>query len=170
MVLRLDFRRAVWSVPAFLLNILFLGTSHVLSRFPIQYWALYVYITVNLSLPFNGDVQAFYDMASSVLAILMISLSLLAFRRQGLRVAIVRTLQICSVSFLPLGIEIFFFDHSEWNLHVTEFQASYNLVPWFTNADLFFTMLLLFGTTALLNARVTRSVLPSSESSRCEEM
>ncbi len=166
----MEFHRAAWFVPAFLLNILFLGTSHVLSRFPIQYWALYVYITVNLSLPFNGDIQAFYDAASSLLATLMISLSLLAFRRQGIRGAILHTLQICSLTFLPLGIEIFFFDHPEWNLHVTELQVSYNLVPWFTNADLFFTMLLLFGTTALLNARVTRSVLPSSESSRCEEM
>jgi hypothetical protein len=42
-----------------------------------------------------------------------------------------------SLSVLPLGLEIFVFDHAEFNLHVITSQVGTALV-WFTNADLLY--------------------------------
>ncbi len=138
---RLEFRRTAWFVPAFLLNILFMGTSHVLSRLPISYWALYQDTMSYLSAPFGGDIQSLYDFASILLCLTMAGLCYTAFRRGGGETALLRTVQISSLSFLPLGVEIFLFDHSEWNLTVAKLQVEYGLFPWLTNANLFIIVL-----------------------------
>lgn len=118
---------------------------------------MYVYITAKLSLLFQGDIQAFYDYSSLVLTILLVVLVYLGYHDQGFKRAFLSVLQICSVSFFPLGIEILIFDYAEWNLHVTKFQADYNIIPWFSNAYLFFSSMTLFFGATLLKWYLLRS-------------
>ena len=153
MTSKTDFRRSAWFVPVLLLNVLFLGTSHVLSRLPIAYWALYEDLMAYLSRPFGGDIQSLYDFSSALLIIAMLILAYLAFRQSGAKEGVLRALQVGSVSLLPLGTEVFFFDHSEWTDSVTRFQIQYGIVPWFTNADLFALALVLTSLTTFLTIR-----------------
>lgn len=147
---RLDFTRAAWFVPAFFLNVLFLGTSHAMRHLPLPYWEMYAYLTAKSSLAFGGNVQEFYDIASLVLSVALVVLSYWAFRDRGWPKATVLVLQIASLSFIPLGLEVLLFDYKEWFLHVTWVQAEYNIVPWFTNADFFFVVVAVFGMTLYL--------------------
>ena len=51
---------------------------------------------------------------------------------------------------MPLGIEIYFFDHGEWDLHVTQAQYYAGQAVEFTNADLFYCVVAIFTVTTLL--------------------
>ena len=146
-----------------LLNVLFMGTSHVVSHFPIQYWALYAFLTAKLAiLFFSGDIQTFYDAASFMLTLTMVVLGYLAFRGDGARNTALKVLQLCSASFLPLGIEIFLFDTAEWNMNFASFQRQYGIFPGFTNQDLFVTVLSLLVASVALD-RLSKSRGPFSE-------
>lgn len=68
-----------------------------------------------------------------------------------------KSVQIMALSVLPLGLEIFVFDHAEFNLHVTTSQVGTALV-WFTNADLLYTsaaVLLLTFALDLLSEKIS---------------
>lgn len=128
----------------FLLNILFLGTSHVLSYPPFPFFEAYNTVVGLMCSYFGLGLQQFYDYSSSVLVAILGLSATLRYHSLGLKGAFVCVTQILSLTFIPLGLEIFTFDHAEWGLHVTQFQAEYNVIPWFTNADLFFVSLFSF--------------------------
>jgi hypothetical protein len=66
------------------------------------------------------------------LAVFVISLVL--FWKRGIGVSVLRALQVTSLAVLPLGLEIFFFDRPEFNVHASDIQVQAGLA-WFTNAD-----------------------------------
>lgn len=166
--------RKVSLILVFLLNILFLGTSHALSYPPFPFYQTYNAIIAALC-AFSGlGLQSFYDFASSLLLAATIASASLRYRDLGLEGGLRKVAQVVSLALMPLGVEIFVFDNSEWNLHVTQFQATYNMLPWFTNADLFFVTITLFLTATLsgwhnilLNA--TRSRIGSRKRNELEE-
>ena len=55
-----------------------------------------------------------------------------------------RAIQISSVVVMTLPIEIYFGDPGQFNIWVTTSQITYNILPWFTNADLLYAMLFVF--------------------------
>ncbi len=144
------FRRAAWTIPAFFLNVLFLGTSHLLAHFPYSYWLLYVSVVIHIQLFFHLSIQQYYDYASMILTVMLLALAYVGFNRRGQFRALLKSAQILSATFIPLGLEILAFDNPEWGIHVTQFQADLNIIPWFTNADLFATAVSIFTATLFL--------------------
>lgn len=134
---RLSFRNSFWFIPAFFLNVLFLGTSHGLAHLPYGYWLLYVSIVIHIQLFFHLSIQQYYDYASFILTAILVPSAYFGFKDQGWRRALLKAGQILSAAIIPLGLEILVFDSSEWNVHAIQFQADYNIIPWFTNEDLF---------------------------------
>ncbi|MDG6921422.1 MAG: hypothetical protein JRN59_07830 [Nitrososphaerota archaeon] len=137
MTQRLAFRKAAWFIPAFFLNVLFLGTSHGLIHLPYSYWLLYASVVIHIQLFFHLSVQQYYDYASILLTVTLLLLAYVGFNDRGKFRAFLKVGQILSATFIPLGLEILAFDSSEWNIHMIQFQVDHNIVPWFTNADLF---------------------------------
>ncbi|MDG7010844.1 MAG: hypothetical protein JRN57_01865 [Nitrososphaerota archaeon] len=125
-------------MPALLLNVLFLGTSHVLSMFPLQYWALYMRIMGGLASLLHMEIQGVYDAVSFALLSLVFLLAYLGFRRGGRKRALFRAVQLCGLVAAPLGVEVFLFDRSEFFLPVTRFQVVYGVAPWLTNSVFIF--------------------------------
>ncbi|MDG6934734.1 MAG: hypothetical protein JRN68_08545 [Nitrososphaerota archaeon] len=152
--------RRTYLASILLLNILFLGTSHVLSYPPFPFYQTYNIIIAQLCSLFWMGLQEFYDFFSLLLALLLILSTSSRYQNLGAKKAFLNVAQVFSLALLPLGLEIFAFDHSEWNLHVTQFQADYGIFPWFTNADLFFVSTVMFVAVTLLKwspfLRITR--------------
>lgn len=137
-------------VSIFFLNVLFLGTSHVLSYPPFPFYRLYNVAMAGLCTFFGMDLQEFYDFSSFLLVLLLIVSVSARYRHTGAKTEALAVAQILSLTILPLELEIFAFDRSEWSLHFAQFQASYNIVPWFTNADLFFAASSVFALTLVI--------------------
>lgn len=136
-MVKLSLRKSLWFIPAFFLNVLFLGTSHGLTYLPYDYWFLYAWVVIHTQLLFRLSIQQYYDYASILLTAALLSLAYLGFEDRGKPRAFLKVSQILSVAFIPLGLEILAFDGSEWNIQATRFQIDYHILPWFTNADLF---------------------------------
>ncbi len=83
------------------------------------------------------------------LAIFLISLFL--FQRSGIGVSLLRALEITSLATLPLGLEIFFFDRFEFNMHASDIQVRVGLA-WFTNADVLILSSAILGITLFVEA------------------
>lgn len=73
------------------------------------------------------------------LAIFVIS-AVLFLRRNGFALSILRAVEITFLVILPLGIEIYFFDRGQFNIHASDIQAKIGLA-WFTNADVLYCSL-----------------------------
>jgi hypothetical protein len=69
------------------------------------------------------------------LAVFVISLFL--FQKSGIIVALLRAFEITPLTILPLGLEIFFFDGFQFNIHASDIQVLAG-IAWFTNADVLF--------------------------------
>jgi hypothetical protein len=80
-------------------------------------------------------------------AVFVISLSL--FQKRGIGVALLRAFEITSLTILPLGLEIFFFDRFELNIHASDIQVLAG-TAWFTNADVLFLSSAILGGTLLV--------------------
>lgn len=132
------------------LNVLFLGTSHLLAHLPYSYWLLYVSVVIHVQLFFHLSVQQYYDYASMLLTVMLLFLAYAGFNDRGQFRALLKTAQIVSATFIPLGLEILGFDNPEWGIHVTQFQVDHNIMPWFTNADLFAAAVSIFIVTLFL--------------------
>ncbi len=120
-------------------------------------------MVIHLQLFFHLSVQQYYDYASILLTAILLLLAYVGFNDRGKFRAFLKVGQILSATFIPLGLEILAFDNSEWNVHAAQFQADHNIMPWFTNAELFFGALVLFGVTTLLRWRT-----PWSETRRVD--
>jgi hypothetical protein len=73
-------------------------------------------------------------------------ISLFLFQKSGMGVALLRAFEITSLAILPLGLEIFFFDRFEFNIHASDIQVLAG-VAWFTNADVLFLSSVILGMT-----------------------
>lgn len=155
-------------VTIFLLNVLFLGTSHVISYPPFPLHGAYNATVALLCGIFGLGLQQFYDLASALLVAITAVSAFLRYRRLGLGGMLLKVAQVVSLIMLPLGLEIFAFDNLEWDLHVTQFQAAYGIIPWFTNADLFFTSLLLFVSATILTMALPNVRLVLEQAKRKE--
>jgi len=87
------------------------------------------------------------EVALFTAAVFVISLSL--FRKTGIGVSVVRAFEVTSLSVLPLGLETFFFDRPEFNLHASDIQAQTGL-GWFTNADVLLVSSTILGIAAFV--------------------
>jgi hypothetical protein len=76
-------------------------------------------------------------------------ISLILFQRSGMGVALLRAFEITSLTILPLGLEIFFFDRPQFNIHASDIQVLAGL-SWFTNADVLYLFSVILGTTLLV--------------------
>ena len=79
------------------------------------------------------------------------AISLFLFQRRGIRVAVLRAFEITSLTILPLGLEIFFFDRFEFNVHASDIQVLTG-VAWFTNADVLYLSSVILGIALLVEA------------------
>lgn len=135
-----------------LLNVLFLGTSHAISYPPFPFYQTYSAVIGDVCTFFGVGLQQFYDFSSFLLvALLIISVSA-RYRHAGAETRALAVSQLLSLTTMPLGVEILAFDRSEWYLHVTQFQADYNVIAWFTNADLFYSVVALFVASTLIKS------------------
>jgi hypothetical protein len=83
------------------------------------------------------------------LAVFVISLFL--FQKSGIRVALLRAFEITTLTILPLGLEIFFFDPFQFNIHASDIQVLAG-IAWFTNADVLFLSFAILGIALLVEA------------------
>jgi hypothetical protein len=83
------------------------------------------------------------------LAVFVISIFL--FRKRGMGVALLRAFEITSLTILPLGLEIFFFDRLEFNIHASDIQVLAG-TAWFTNADVLYLTSAILGVALLVEA------------------
>jgi hypothetical protein len=79
-------------------------------------------------------------------------ISLFLFQKSGIRVALLRAFEITSLTILPLGLEIFFFDRFEFNIHASDIQVLAGMA-WFTNADVLILSSAILGMAILVEAR-----------------
>jgi hypothetical protein len=79
-------------------------------------------------------------------------ISLFLFQKRGIGVALLRAFEITSLTILPLGLEIFFFDHFEFNIHASDIQVLAG-AAWFTNADVLFLSSAILGTALVVEVR-----------------
>jgi hypothetical protein len=79
-------------------------------------------------------------------------ISLFLFQKSGIGVALLRAFEITSLTILPLGLEIFFFDRPAFNIHASDIQVLAG-TAWFTNADV------LFLTSAILGIALSVEVM-----------
>jgi hypothetical protein len=80
----------------------------------------------------------------------------LLYRRDGPVKGFLRTLQLGSLALVPLCLDIPLFDPSEFDVHVTSLQEHYNVLPWFSNADMLATILAVFLATTFMLAVLGR--------------
>ena len=83
------------------------------------------------------EMKLFIDSEVIVFIVATFVISLLLFWRKGFWTALLRSIEITSVSILPLGIEIYLYDRSQFNIHASDIQVKMGLA-WFTNADLLY--------------------------------
>jgi hypothetical protein len=94
-----------------------------------------------------------YETVGLVAAVFLLSF-LLFYPKTKLSIALIRAFQITSTIILPLGIEIYLFDRSEFFVQSSVIQI-FTMFSWFTNADLLCSCVLIqsFATTYQLVAR-----------------
>jgi hypothetical protein len=87
---------------------------------------------------FSGiEMRFFIDYEVVVFTLLIFVISILLFRNKGWAVSILRAFEITSAAILPLGLEIYSFDHAEFNIHASAAQVKVGL-GWVTNADVLY--------------------------------
>lgn len=81
---------------------------------------------------------------------LSLAMLFLLFAVAARKHSILRGLQATSVMLMLLPVEIYLSDRVEFNINVTSFQRYFGVVPWFTNADLLLTALVVFSGAVVL--------------------
>jgi lysylphosphatidylglycerol synthetase-like protein (DUF2156 family) len=102
------------------------------------------------------EMRFFIDYEVVAFTLLIFVVSLLLFEKKGIGVSILRAFEITSAAVLPLGLDIYFFDHAEFNIHASAVQVKAGL-GWITNADvLYISSGILAVTLAIEAARYAR--------------
>ncbi len=159
------------------LNIYFAWTSHVgMARNFRHVSALYSFLVsevnsvtkLQLSIPGIGnffstlasntralgprsmlEMKLFIDCEVIAFTLATFVISLFLFRRRGLGVSILRAVEITFAAIFPLGIEIYFFDRGQFNIHASDIQGKIGLA-WFTNADVLYVSIAVLIFTILI--------------------
>ncbi|HYB04219.1 MAG TPA: hypothetical protein VED17_07145, partial [Nitrososphaerales archaeon] len=97
------------------------------------------------------EMKLFIDCEVIAFTLAIFVISLLLFRSRGLRLSIVRAMEITSATILPLGIEIYLFDRGQFNIHASDIQTKVGLA-WFTNADVLYVSTIVLVSTILIDA------------------
>lgn len=90
------------------------------------------------------------DLEAFALLIVLIGSSAWLSRSRGLGAALLRSAQVAAFCLVIFEVELALFDCSEFFIHVTDFQVSFNLIPWFSNADMLFSAVVLLATSTFL--------------------
>jgi hypothetical protein len=77
---------------------------------------------------------------------------------RGVGKALLRTAAFSSLSLMPLGIEVYFLDHGEFWIHVTNLQVTLNMVPWFSNGDLLILTAGTFMSSLFLSTKLRKKI------------
>ena len=105
---------------------------------------LYILAKMNLNV-FTGDTYVVADVeALALLAAATSSLFLLSLDK-GARRALLLSVRAAALSLMVLGAEIAIFDNREFFLHVTQAQVVLDVAPWFSNADLLLSAVMIFA-------------------------
>ena len=102
-----------------------------------------------LGSPNSLAVSDFIDMEVALFTVAVFVISLSLFRKSGIGVSVLRAFEVTSLTILPLGLETFFFDRPEFNLHASDIQAQTGLA-WFTNADVLLLSSTVLGIAAFV--------------------
>lgn len=142
-----------------LLNLFFAWTSHVFWFVSMPFAnALINWMTIQDTFIWNlidlrfggGSTLVVADGEALAMLTIFAGLVLLFALQKGLWRALLRSLQAVAVSCMILGAEILVFDNSEFDLHVTQIQASFGISVWFTNADLLYSGTAIFLASTVL--------------------
>jgi hypothetical protein len=88
------------------------------------------------------EMRYFVDYEVITFAIAIFVISFFLFWGRGLGVSMLRAFEIASAAVLPLGIEIYYFDPREFNVHASDIQIRLGLA-WFTNSDVLYASLMI---------------------------
>ena len=154
---------------AFAVSLLALNFYFVWSSYLLRWLSPSLYVSVNRAIRsqdialFQGlhldtlfySSEVYYtqivaDFEALLLLFVLIASTAYLSRRGGPGRSLLRTLQISSICFVAFGVELAIFDNSEFYIHFTDAQLAYNIIPWFSNADMFLSALAIFGSTTLL--------------------
>lgn len=105
----------------------------------------------------------FIDCETIAFTVSVFCISLLFFYGKGIKIAALRALEITSASILPLGLEVWSFDRSEFQIQTSIIQVS-SKFAWFTNVDLLYvSAFTIFLAIALEGFRYAKkkSLIPS---------
>src|ERR1700757_1629007 len=136
---------------------------------PIQWQNMFLYQHLGLD-KVSAYAYIVTDLENlALLLILVASVAWLGLGR-GKGHALLRSTQVAALCIVSFGVQLWLFDCGEFSMHVTDLQESLNVFPWFSNADMLLTSLLVLATsTLLLNrmwlrtqwARATEGPVPS---------
>ncbi len=130
------------------LNVFFMWSAHVMvgeTWVPLRILVFTViYDASSLGIPYPQDYICLGLLLTTIVTAFFLAVS------GGIKLAVARATQAGSLVMMPLGLEVYLFDRSEYNLHFSMVQQFFGLT-WFTNADLLYLSAIVFvGTTALL--------------------
>jgi hypothetical protein len=101
--------------------------------------------------PNSLAMKYFIDTEVILFTIAVFVISLFLFQKSGIGVALLRAFEITSLTILPLGLEIFFFDRFQFNTHASDIQVVAGMA-WFTNADVLIFSSAILGLILLVEA------------------
>jgi hypothetical protein len=107
------------------------------------------------------EMKLFTDSEVIAFTLATFVISLFLFRWRGLGLSILRAMEITFATILPLGIEIYYFDRGQFNIHASDIQTKIGLA-WFTNADV------LYVSTAVLISTILLEVIYCSKGRKIE--
>ena len=99
--------------------------------------------------PNSLAMKYFIDTEVILFTLAVFVISLFLFQKSGIGVALLRAFEITSLTILPLGLEIFFFDRFQFNMHASDIQVLAGMA-WFTNADVLYLSSAILGITLLV--------------------
>lgn len=88
--------------------------------------------------PGRGDLPYNYDIFDAELGVLIGAIfvgGVWVWRGSGWK-EVVRPFELVALTLLPVTVEVYLFDYSEFFSHVTQLQVRFGAVVWFSNADL----------------------------------
>lgn len=83
------------------------------------------------------EMKLFIDSEVIAFTLAIFVISLVLFWKKGIGISILRAVEITAATILPLGLEIYFFDPFQFNIHASDIQVKAGLA-WFTNADVLY--------------------------------
>jgi hypothetical protein len=92
-------------------------------------------------LAYDMATRFFIDYEALAFMIVIFCISFFLFYGKGIRTSFLRAFEITATAVLPLGLEMWIFDRSEFNVQTSVVQIS-TKSAWFTNADLLYGILI----------------------------